>query len=169
MELSLSVIKDLAVEAGALDFLIHFNGMLEDKVSYTNFSEFLEMNKVIRVEVFLVELVNYKANLMFSAKGRISALDVGLQSLINDLLFTWRADLIACTKTPATGICAKKMYDVGVLNVANTLRHMKPEVRTLRDVVVGLNDQVEIIVDRHTTGSLQLDIVSILGMPGIGK
>ncbi|KAL3513870.1 hypothetical protein ACH5RR_026587 [Cinchona calisaya] len=94
MELSLSVIKELAVLVGALDFLISFNRMLEDKVSNTSLglSEFLEMNKLIKVEIFLVKLVNYKANLMFPAKGRI------LQFLINDLLLTWRADLIACMK-----------------------------------------------------------------------
>ncbi|KAL3533657.1 hypothetical protein ACH5RR_007178 [Cinchona calisaya] len=39
----------------------------------------------------------------------------------------------------------------------------------INEDVVVLNDQLEVIVVRLTRGSLQRDIVSIVGMPGIGK
>ncbi|XP_027099446.1 putative late blight resistance protein homolog R1A-3 [Coffea arabica] len=39
----------------------------------------------------------------------------------------------------------------------------------LQDVVVGFKDEAETIINRLTRGSAQLDIVSIVGMPGLGK
>lgn len=49
-------------------------------------------------------------------------------------------------------------YQIEVL-----LRHLKSETITVTDVVMGLNDQLEVIINQH------LDIVSIIGMPGFGK
>ncbi|XP_071914018.1 putative late blight resistance protein homolog R1B-17 [Coffea arabica] len=37
------------------------------------------------------------------------------------------------------------------------------------ETLVGLNDEVECIIDRLVRGSRQLDIVAIVGMPGLGK
>ncbi|KAL3518693.1 hypothetical protein ACH5RR_021282 [Cinchona calisaya] len=39
----------------------------------------------------------------------------------------------------------------------------------MNEVMVDLVDEVEIIVDQLTRGSKKLDIVSIVGMPGLGK
>ncbi|CAI9113149.1 OLC1v1013697C1 [Oldenlandia corymbosa var. corymbosa] len=43
------------------------------------------------------------------------------------------------------------------------------EIPVLDDSMVGLDDEVEKVIDRLTRGTEQLDIVSIVGMPGLGK
>lgn len=77
------MIKDVAVESGSLSFLIRARELMEDKVSDTNLalSRLLEMIEIVKAEVFLIELLNYNANLMVLAKGRISAFHQWLQFL----------------------------------------------------------------------------------------
>ncbi|CAI9113151.1 OLC1v1013699C1 [Oldenlandia corymbosa var. corymbosa] len=55
--------------------------------------------------------------------------------------------------------------------VAETFHKMpsKGEIQVLEDGMVGLADEVEKIIGRLTRGTKQLDIVSIVGMPGLGK
>nr|XP_027098781.1 putative late blight resistance protein homolog R1B-17 [Coffea arabica] len=56
-------------------------------------------------------------------------------------------------------------------NVTRSSSHMISQVSApeLDEVVVSLNDQEEVIIDRLIKGSLQQDMVSLVGMPGIGK
>ncbi|CAI9112230.1 OLC1v1012647C1 [Oldenlandia corymbosa var. corymbosa] len=55
--------------------------------------------------------------------------------------------------------------------VAETSRKMPSagEISTWNDVMVGLDDEVAKITDQLTRGTKELDIVSIVGMPGLGK
>lgn len=84
MELIWSVIKEQSREAGALAFLIQFNWMLEDKASKNTIlmlSELLEMIKLIRVDVFMMEQLKYNAHAMVPAKEQILGFHEGLQLL----------------------------------------------------------------------------------------
>lgn len=62
-------------------------------------------------------------------------------------------------------IAKKKTYDVKVHNSPLSLRR---KVK-IEDTVLSLNDEENLIIDRLVGGSRQRDIVSIVGMPGIGK
>lgn len=211
MELILSPISKEGREIEHLVFLIHFNGMLEDKVSNNTIfvlSELLEMIKLIKIEVLLMVQLNYEAHLIrilglleglhclrkflctvvekvngclpdsliekikdvkvveartrllhvvsssvsnwprTDGLGSIDLLLVNLRMLLN-----CRADLFACVKC-----------QIEVL-----LRRVQPEANAISDVAMGLNDQLEIIINRISRGSLQLDIASIVGMSGLGK
>ncbi|KAL3523451.1 hypothetical protein ACH5RR_016285 [Cinchona calisaya] len=60
----------------------------------------------------------------------------------------------------------------GVEKDANILSHIpRPQgsIQTIDEVIVGLDDAAETIIDQLTRGSMQLDTVSIVGMPGLGK
>ncbi|CDP16976.1 unnamed protein product [Coffea canephora] len=54
---------------------------------------------------------------------------------------------------------------------AQALQHSQSQrtIPTFNQVVVGFDDEAEQIICRLTRGSGQLDIVSIVGMPGLGK
>lgn len=80
MELILSLIKD--VDREALDFLLHYYWMLDDKVSnHSNLVlyKLLDMFKIVKVAVFLLEQMKYKTCLNFPAKRRILGLHEGLK------------------------------------------------------------------------------------------
>ncbi|KAL3527941.1 hypothetical protein ACH5RR_012597 [Cinchona calisaya] len=62
-------------------------------------------------------------------------------------------------------------YDSQAQRVTKTFIHMPSQGTSsaLNEVLVGLDEEVKTIVDRLTRGSKQLDVVSIVGMPGLGK
>ncbi|XP_071922880.1 uncharacterized protein [Coffea arabica] len=214
MELIWSVIKGVGKEAGVLDFLIHFNWMLEDKASKNTIlmlSELLEMIKLIRVDVFLVEQLKYKANLMVPAKEQILGLHERLQllrvflatvkkmnRLLSDSLIEknknvkaeegttthlhdFRSSVSNWPRAHELGFIYFLLGYLRVLLNCRThfivsvkcqievlLRHLKSE--TIRvTTLVGLNDQLEFIINQLRRESLHLDIVSTVGMPGFGK
>ncbi|KAL3527948.1 hypothetical protein ACH5RR_012604 [Cinchona calisaya] len=66
---------------------------------------------------------------------------------------------------------ARHEYDTQAKRVSKTYIHMPSQGTTpvLNEVLVGLDEEVETIIDRLTRGSKQLDVVSLVGMPGLGK
>lgn len=65
----------------------------------------------------------------------------------------------------------KKVYDVKVQNIPQSMRRKVSKASTpqIDDAVLSLNDEQEFIIDRLLGGYQQRDIISIVGMPGIGK
>ncbi|XP_027177990.1 late blight resistance protein R1-A-like [Coffea eugenioides] len=55
--------------------------------------------------------------------------------------------------------------------VTKTTIHMPSQITApiFNEALVGLNDEVENIIDRLTRGSSQFDVVAVVGMPGLGK
>ncbi|CDP11642.1 unnamed protein product [Coffea canephora] len=67
--------------------------------------------------------------------------------------------------------CQEKTCNLEVTNAAQAVVRQISQTSTfeVNEDVVVLNDQQQMIVDRLTRGSSQREIVSIVGMPGIGK
>ncbi|KAL3501830.1 hypothetical protein ACH5RR_036279 [Cinchona calisaya] len=66
----------------------------------------------------------------------------------------------------------EQMYNMQNLNARAKFSHAhpsQPNTSSIDEVIVGFKDEAETIIDRLTRGSKQLDIVSIAGMPGLGK
>ncbi|XP_027151248.1 putative late blight resistance protein homolog R1B-23 isoform X1 [Coffea eugenioides] len=85
----------------------------------------------------------------------------------------WFSDLIEefkVIKLQASAIF-DKMYSIEVHNVVHTSGSLiSPAiVPNVDEVVIDLDDQAELIMDRLTRGTLQQQVVSIVGMPGLGK
>ncbi|CDP08379.1 unnamed protein product [Coffea canephora] len=74
-------------------------------------------------------------------------------------------------KTEALKVSDSIRNDDKAQRVANNYIHFKSQLSTptLNEVLVGLDEEVKTIADRLTRGSKQLDIVSIVGMAGLGK
>ncbi|KAI5670265.1 hypothetical protein M9H77_10629 [Catharanthus roseus] len=62
-------------------------------------------------------------------------------------------------------------YDIKALNSEKSVNTLLPLhfPSPLADKVVGFNDEMKEMIDRLTEGSKELDILSIVGMPGAGK
>nr|XP_027077126.1 putative late blight resistance protein homolog R1B-17 [Coffea arabica] len=62
-------------------------------------------------------------------------------------------------------------FDSEIQRVTKTTINMPSQVTApiSNEVLVGLNDEVESIIDRLVSGPLQQDIVAIVGMSGLGK
>ncbi|CAI9100977.1 OLC1v1038177C1 [Oldenlandia corymbosa var. corymbosa] len=78
---------------------------------------------------------------------------------------------IELIKIQAMGNSHKKRKIIQEQNITETKSNMQslgklPEVN---EIVVGLDDETQNIIDRLTRGTKKLDIVSIVGMAGLGK
>ncbi|XP_027155072.1 putative late blight resistance protein homolog R1B-16 [Coffea eugenioides] len=78
---------------------------------------------------------------------------------------------IKLVKIEAEEIYDSIRYDVETQRLTKITIHMPAQVTapTFNEALVGLDDEVESIIDRLTRGSSQLDVVAIVGMPGLGK
>lgn len=78
---------------------------------------------------------------------------------------------IKLVKTEALEIYDSMRHDIEAQRVTKNFICIKSQHNTLglNDVLVGLDDEVKTIMDKITRGSKLLDIVSIVGMPGLGK
>ncbi|KAL2559334.1 putative late blight resistance protein-like protein R1B-16 [Forsythia ovata] len=74
-------------------------------------------------------------------------------------------------KTELAEILNNKRCDNTVHNIQKPTPLVTSQAHTVTTevVVVGFEDQAEKIIEQLTRGSTQLDIVSIVGMPGLGK
>lgn len=222
IEWILTVVKDAAAMAGSLNFLFYVNRMLGNEVSEKNLAllKFLEMIKLMKAVVFLMDQLKYKANLIVPGKGRISAIPslykcpkIDSFGFIDSLLgklrehFTWRADLIACLKCQIEvfleefNFLRSFLWEIvdehdehqefkdldsclGVNSFAFEngpiwchmlwLFDIVKEIKPLKTLTAGIYtrrmyDKEEDIINQLTRGSMQLHIVSIVGMSGIGK
>nr|XP_027098614.1 putative late blight resistance protein homolog R1A-3 [Coffea arabica] len=102
----------------------------------------------------------------------IDSIEVGIGDHLQHLL--WLDSLledISHIKMEAVKSYQKKTCDGIPHNVTRSSAHMISQVSAPEpdEVVVSLSDQEEVIIDRLIKGSLQQDMVSLVGMPGIGK
>ncbi|KAL2559042.1 putative late blight resistance protein-like protein R1B-16 [Forsythia ovata] len=74
-------------------------------------------------------------------------------------------------KTELAEILNNKRCNNTVHDIQKTTPLVSSQAHTVttEEVVVGFKDQAEKIIEQLTRGSTQLDIVSIVGMPGLGK
>ncbi|KAL3500920.1 hypothetical protein ACH5RR_040013 [Cinchona calisaya] len=86
----------------------------------------------------------------------------------------WLSDLLEemrLIKMKASDFYEEKTSHVRCHSVPQISSHMTSHTSTTRtdEVLICLEDQEETIIDQLTRGSMQRDIVSVVGMPGIGK
>ncbi|KAL3518687.1 hypothetical protein ACH5RR_021276 [Cinchona calisaya] len=86
------------------------------------------------------------------------------------MLFNMVTEEIKLLETEALEIDDNN-YVLEAQKAAKTPSHAPSQVTisTINEVVVGLDDEAQTIIDQLTRGSMQLDNVSIVGMPGLGK
>ncbi|XP_027150350.1 putative late blight resistance protein homolog R1B-17 [Coffea eugenioides] len=78
---------------------------------------------------------------------------------------------IELLKIEAEEIYDSIKYGSETQRVTKTAIHMPSQIVApiFNEALVGLNDEVESIIDRLTRGSNQFDVVAIVGMAGLGK
>ncbi|CDP12547.1 unnamed protein product [Coffea canephora] len=79
---------------------------------------------------------------------------------------------IKTTRNEVENLGSKHMKNPGILCANLNSMHLFPAQASnsrIDEPVVGFDDEAETIIDRLTRGSEQLQIVSIIGMPGQGK
>ncbi|CAI9096503.1 OLC1v1032665C1 [Oldenlandia corymbosa var. corymbosa] len=84
----------------------------------------------------------------------------------------WLSDLIEDIKLiKIQAFEISKTYEISIPDVQQSTRKVMSLVKMslISDVVVDLVDENERMIDRLTRGSLQRDVVSVVGMAGIGK
>ncbi|CAI9111754.1 OLC1v1012064C1 [Oldenlandia corymbosa var. corymbosa] len=65
--------------------------------------------------------------------------------------------------------CLRQAMEIENITTAHRRIPSERKISSLDENVVGLNDQEQIIINRLRRGTKQLDIVSIVGMAGLGK
>ncbi|XP_027178397.1 late blight resistance protein R1-A-like [Coffea eugenioides] len=117
--------------------------------------------------VKLQALWNRGMEVAYKAKLLINSIVFGDKSECLDTL----AGDIELMRTEALGICDSLGHGTDAQRVTNNSADTTSKLRTpaLNEAPVGLDEAVKTIINRLTTGSKQLDIVSIVGMGGLGK
>ncbi|XP_027095986.1 putative late blight resistance protein homolog R1B-17 [Coffea arabica] len=85
----------------------------------------------------------------------------------------WLSDLIEdlkLIKLQATEIC-ENAHGININYVPTLSRNVisPPKIPKIDEVVIDLADEKKLVIDRLIAGSPQLDVVSIVGMAGLGK
>lgn len=87
----------------------------------------------------------------------------------------WLSDVIEKIKAlreESTHVWPNMTRNMNVINVEKAFTENHPPGAlsiAVEEDMVGFNDQAEIVIERLTTGPKDLDIVTIFGMPGLGK
>ncbi|CDP11823.1 unnamed protein product [Coffea canephora] len=78
---------------------------------------------------------------------------------------------IKIIKFKALNICKSNRLDGEVKEATKRIDHMPSQENTpkINEVVVGFEDEANLIINRLTRGSRQVQIIPIVGMPGLGK
>ncbi|XP_027075777.1 putative late blight resistance protein homolog R1A-3 [Coffea arabica] len=117
--------------------------------------------------VKLQALWNRGMEVAYKAKLLINSIVFGDKSECLDTL----AGDIELMRTEALGICDSLGHGTDTQRVTTNSADTTSKLRTpaLNEAPVGLDEAVKIIINRLTRSSKQLDIVSIVGMGGLGK
>ncbi|XP_027155165.1 putative late blight resistance protein homolog R1B-17 [Coffea eugenioides] len=153
---------------GCIDFLLTNLTMLQIHKSKSVAAVKNQIERIQRDIEFLrsFSMVAYKVEYV------IDSIEVGIGDRLQHL--SWLDSLlgeIGHIKMEAAKSYWEKTWVDIPHNVTRSSSHMISQVSApeLDEVVVSLNDQEEVIIDRLIKGSLQQDMVSLVGMPGIGK
>ncbi|XP_027084208.2 putative late blight resistance protein homolog R1A-3 [Coffea arabica] len=120
----------------------------------------------------LKDLGAHFIDVAYEAEYVIDLIEVGIGAHWQHQL--WITDLlqeIKSIKTKASQIFEGKTCDARAPKVTkiSSPRLMQARTPKIDETVVCLGDQMKDTIDRLTRRSLELDIISIIGMPGIGK
>ncbi|XP_027171387.1 putative late blight resistance protein homolog R1B-14 [Coffea eugenioides] len=107
----------------------------------------------------------------YKAEFLIDSLLVGDVLDSSSISFDSIVEELKIIKAVAMKIFESNRLDLKVKEVTKSLNHMPPQSSKpiISDVVVGLEDEATSIINRLTRGSSQLQIIPIVGMPGLGK
>ncbi|XP_027063020.2 putative late blight resistance protein homolog R1A-3 [Coffea arabica] len=107
----------------------------------------------------------------YKAEFLIDSLLVGDVLDSSSISFDSIVEELKIIKAVAMKIFESNRLDLKVKEVTKSLNHMRPQSSKpiISDVVVGLEDEATLIINRLTRGSSQLQIIPIVGMPGLGK
>lgn len=119
----------------------------------------------------LKDLTTCLTKMAYEVEYVIDSIEMGIGANLQHL--AWVYDLqegIRRIKNLAKKTFGEKNFDAGVPSVAQ-IRRQVPQASTpkIDKKVVSLSDQEQDIIDRLTWGSSKRDVVSIVGMAGIGK
>nr|XP_027097893.1 putative late blight resistance protein homolog R1A-3 [Coffea arabica]XP_027097895.1 putative late blight resistance protein homolog R1A-3 [Coffea arabica] len=172
-------------ELGSIDFLLE---TLEELESSTANSIAFPNNQIHTVREDLDFLRPFLGKIAEQRKGneklqalwsRISELAYRAEIIIDSTLLGGKhqhcLDVIAgdikLMKIEAKEIYDNIRFDCETQSIVKTTIHMPSQVTApiFNEAVVGLNDEGEIIIDGLVRGPSRLDIVAIVGMPGLGK
>ncbi|XP_027177981.1 putative late blight resistance protein homolog R1B-17 [Coffea eugenioides] len=172
-------------ELGSLDFLLdtlkELAGSTADSIAFPNNQMRTILEDLVFLRAFLGNIVeqrsqNGKLQTLWSHVMKVAySVELEIDSaLLGDkhehCLDAFARD-IKLMKIEAEEIYDSIRYDAETLRVTKTTIHMPSQIVApiFNEALVGLNDEVESIIDRLVRGSSQLDIVAIVGMPGLGK
>ncbi|XP_027077008.1 putative late blight resistance protein homolog R1A-3 [Coffea arabica] len=172
-------------ELGSLDFLLEslkeLASSTTDSIAFPNNSICTILEDLVFLRAFLGNIVeqrnqNGKLQTLWSRVMKVAySVELEIDSaLLRDkqegCLNAFAGD-IKLTKIEAEEIYDSIRYDGETLKVTKTTIHMPSQIVApiFNEALVGLNDQVESIIDRLMRGSSQLDVVAVVGMPGLGK
>ncbi|KAL3518713.1 hypothetical protein ACH5RR_021302 [Cinchona calisaya] len=118
----------------------------------------------------LQALWSYVIEVAYKAEFVIESLLVGDISLYSLASFHNLAEEIKLVKTKTLEIDDKK-YDIEAEKATRSSRDVPSlgSISTINEVVDVLKDEVQAIIDQLIGGSKQFNIVSIVGIPGVGK
>lgn len=149
-------LKDQVLEIhGELAF---FRSFLQDITNYP--AADVKLNDVVNC----ITVAAYEAEHIISLM-LVRAYPVWYQSL-------WISDFAEENKLIKAAVVEiiEKTGNINRINIAGKgPNHVPSQALATNDVVVGVQDQMELVKERLARGTEKLDIVSIVGMPGLGK
>ncbi|XP_071904852.1 putative late blight resistance protein homolog R1B-16 [Coffea arabica] len=175
-------------ELGFIDFLLKYIGDLTNpdahSVALSNYPIHAIHEELVYLRSFLgriVELRNEDQELQ-ALWDRVVEVAYKVEFLIDSLLvgdildsssisFDSVEEEIKNIKAAALNIFDKKTLDLNVKEATKRPNNMpsRGSMPIINDMIVGLEDEATSIINRLTRGSSLLQIVPIVGMPGLGK
>nr|XP_027060900.1 putative late blight resistance protein homolog R1A-3 [Coffea arabica] len=175
-------------ELGFIDFLLKYIGDLANpdarSVALSNYPIHSIHEELVYLRSFLgriVELRNEDQELQ-ALWDRVVEVAYEVEFLIDSLLvgdildsssisFDSVEEEIKIIKAAALNIFDRKTLDLKVKEVTKSPNNMPSQgsMPIINDMIVGLEDEATSIINRLTRGSSLLQIVPIVGMPGLGK
>ncbi|XP_071915566.1 putative late blight resistance protein homolog R1B-13 [Coffea arabica] len=172
-------------ELGCLDFLLEalkeLASSTADSIDFPNDQICTILEDLVFLRSFLGNVVeqrnqNGKLQELWSRVVKVAySVELEIDSALLDDRHVHCLDAVAqdikLMKIEAEEICDSIRYDGETLRGAKTNIHMPTQVTasTFNEALVGRKDEVESIIDRLMRGSSQLDVVAVVGMPGLGK
>ncbi|XP_027075923.1 putative late blight resistance protein homolog R1B-16 [Coffea arabica] len=172
-------------ELGSLDFLLEtlkeLASSTADSIAFSNNQIHTILEDLVLLRSFLGNIVeqrnqNEKLQALWSRIMKVAysaelEIDSALVGDLREHCLDAVAGDIKLMRIEAEGIYNSIRYDGETQRVTKTTIDMPSQVTVpiSSEALVGLNDEVESIIDRLLRGSEQLDIVAIVGMPGLGK
>ncbi|XP_027177987.1 putative late blight resistance protein homolog R1A-3 [Coffea eugenioides] len=172
-------------ELGSLDFLLkilkELAGSTADSIAFPNNQICTILEDLVFLRAFLGNIgeqccQNGKLHTLWSRVMKVAyCVEIEIDSALLGDKYEHCLDALA-RDIELLKIEAEELYD-SIKYGSETRRVTKTTIRMPSQIVapifnealVGLNDEVESIIDRLTRGSNQFDVVAIVGMAGLGK